>query len=279
MLYIDDKEQVIGNFPAGEQAVKLQDVKKQDSYEILWRYENDSEFIALALLVDALRRNYYPKDGITLTVPYLPYARQDRMCHEGEPFSLSFVMSFLKSLKFNAIVTYDIHSDVALHMYPELRVRGMEWFATDIYNLLPPGLVLCAPDKGATKKVQKLRDCMNHTRFSRGNVTSVYALKKRVGEEVHTVGLKGEVKDKDVLIADDICDGGATFIGLAKLLKEKGAKSVSLYVTHGIFSKPEKGINELFKYIDKIFTANLCTKNPYARGKFKQCGLLWETTK
>ena len=69
--------------------------------------------------------------------------------------------------------------------------------------------------------------------------------------------LQGEVRGRDVLIFDDICDGGRTFIELAKSLKAKGAKKISLYITHGIFSK---GKDVLYNHIDEIICFNLISK-------------------
>ena len=108
--------------------------------------------------------------------------------------------------------------------------------------------VLLSPDAGASKKTGLVaKHC--------GYDSIVYGSKIRdtkTGEIVKTTVLvEHNIGDKDVLIVDDICDGGRTFIELAKVLRQKGAESVDLYVTHGIFSA---GLDPLMLHIDHIFT-------------------------
>ncbi|MEI8631794.1 phosphoribosyltransferase family protein [Vibrio sp. PP-XX7] len=74
----------------------------------------------------------------------------------------------------------------------------------------------------------------------------------KTGEIIKTEVL-GDVKGKKVLIADDICDGGRTFVELAKVLKSEGATEISLFVTHGIFSK---GFEVFAGLIDVIYTTD-----------------------
>ncbi|MEQ2351952.1 phosphoribosyltransferase family protein [Pseudoalteromonas piscicida] len=90
-----------------------------------------------------------------------------------------------------------------------------------------------------------------------GEVEVIQAQKVRnlkTGEIVQTQVL-GEVKGKDLLIVDDICDGGRTFTELAKVLKAQGANSIALYVTHGIFSQ---GLGVFSGLIDTVYTTNSC---------------------
>jgi len=74
----------------------------------------------------------------------------------------------------------------------------------------------------------------------------------KTGEIIKTEVL-GNVEGKNVLIADDICDGGRTFIELAKVLKNEGALEVSLFITHGIFSK---GLDVFTGLIEHIYTTD-----------------------
>jgi ribose-phosphate pyrophosphokinase len=61
----------------------------------------------------------------------------------------------------------------------------------------------------------------------------------------------GDVENEECLIVDDICDGGRTFLEIAKILKARGASSIELYVTHGIFSN--NAIEKLKPYFDKVY--------------------------
>jgi ribose-phosphate pyrophosphokinase len=107
---------------------------------------------------------------------------------------------------------------------------------------------LVSPDFGASKKIYKLATELdlpviqaNKVRDNKGQI---------IKTEVYVDNLEG----KDVLIVDDCCDGARTFIEIAKVLKEKNVGSISLYVTHGIFSK---GLDVIFESgISKIYTTS-----------------------
>jgi ribose-phosphate pyrophosphokinase len=116
-------------------------------------------------------------------------------------------------------------------------------------SLATGALTLISPDAGASKKTVKIAEYFN------GEPEVIQAQKLRnlkTGEIVKTEIL-GDVKGKKVLIADDICDGGRTFIELAKVLKNQGAIEVSLFITHGIFSK---GLEVFEGLIDTIYTTD-----------------------
>jgi ribose-phosphate pyrophosphokinase len=91
-----------------------------------------------------------------------------------------------------------------------------------------------------------------------GGLEVIQGMKKRDLKTGELTGFDfyGEVRGKDLLIVDDICDGGGTFIGLAGKLRYEGAKSISLYVSHGIFSR---GIEILFDCgIEMVYTTDSC---------------------
>ncbi len=115
-------------------------------------------------------------------------------------------------------------------------------------HIIAHGPAFVSPDAGANKKTMELSKYFNHSNFLRADKNR----NLHTGEILETV-VYGVIPP-EVIIADDICDGGRTFIELAKVLKAKGAKKVYLYVTHGIFSKGTKPL--LDAGIDTIFTTN-----------------------
>ena len=108
--------------------------------------------------------------------------------------------------------------------------------------------MLVAPDAGALKKIDAV---------ARATGVSEYAIlsKKRDVASGNLTGfalVAGDVRGRVLLIVDDLCDAGGTFIGSAQVLRDAGAHSVSLYVTHGIFSK---GVEHLLSNgVDAIYT-------------------------
>ena len=217
------------------------------------RLTNSSKLMRLMMTLDAIERITNKSIPVELVAPYFPYARQDRVCVKGEALGASVMATFINNLNFTKVTIWDAHSDVSpallnnVNNIPQIDILET---CTDLKQaLLSGGLTLISPDAGASKKTLKISETFN------GNPEVIQTEKVRdlkTGEILKTV-LHGDVKGKKVLIADDICDGGRTFIELAKILKEKGAIEVSLFITHGIFSK---GLSVFEGLIDSIYTTD-----------------------
>ncbi len=240
------------HFSGGEIQVKLPEVIQEERVTLTWNPSQSDHIILLGLTVNALvNAGIY---DIDLDVLYLPYARQDRVCAKGEAFSLKFICKFLDSLDVSGIRIWDAHNP---ELTDELLLGNWVWHweAHDIFarhGLLNQfdlsNLVLCAPDKGATDRVSKLA---NHFELQ----TPVYLEKNRNPSNGRITSMyfnhdNRTVNGYDVMVVDDICDGGATFLMAADTLKAQGAENLYLYVTHGIFSK---GLSELLQHYKHIY--------------------------
>ncbi len=241
-------------FPAGEVSIKLNnnyryfDVSTPNT--ILARIQNSDDLFKLALLKDALER--VDKNPINLFLPYVPYARQDRVCDKGESFSLKVFADYLNSLKFNQVTIVDPHSLVCEAVIDRVKVVSQ----LDVINKnlefgkRAAGCVLISPDAGANKKTAEVAAFFNHSSFVRADKLRDLTN----GKIKETIVYCEDFKGRDVCVLDDICDGGKSFTELAKVCKAKNCGKFVLYVTHGIFSK---GIDCLFSEgIDEIFTTN-----------------------
>lgn len=242
-------------FSGGEEHVRFNTANFSDSIkiEIFERLTNSSKMVRLMIAVDALKRLTDESTPIELVIPYFPYARQDRVCVEGEALGAAVMANFINSLNFSKVTIWDAHSDVS----PALinRVTNVEQISLlgrceELSQRLAKGeLTLISPDAGASKKTIKISEKFD------GVPEVIQAQKVRnlkTGEIIKTE-IIGNVKGKNVLIADDICDGGRTFIELAKVLKSNGAAEVSLFITHGIFSK---GLDVFEGLIERIYTTD-----------------------
>jgi ribose-phosphate pyrophosphokinase len=210
-------------FSGGEVHVKVLECGGDPTVQAI--LYNTQDIITLLMLADALKRMGTPI--YALHIPYFPYARQDRVCNPGEALSVKVMADLINSIEAKVVIVTDPHSDVTPALLNNVEVRTAEHCG--IHDIIGSKLVIC-PDAGAEKRIQKLR------------VPYVMATKIRdvkTGDIIDTklYDYENKVPGKDVIIIDDICDGGRTFIELAKVLKAHGAASVSLYVTHGIFSK------------------------------------------
>lgn len=215
---------------------------------VLKDYSMDG-FMALAQKMQIYRRKV-SNGYMQLVIPYLPYARQDRWIEDGEPFSLKIYCQLINDLCFDKITVFDPHSDVGPALLNNCHVvKQSTIFKQVVQNYSEKDWLYVAPDAGSYKKVSEL--CNNpiigtKIRGAGGKITACGV--------ANTDGIEG----RDCIIVDDICDGGATFIGLASCLRTLGAKDIYLYVTHGIFSK---GFYDLAKYFTNIYTTDsICTR-------------------
>ncbi|QUJ67889.1 ribose-phosphate pyrophosphokinase [Photobacterium sp. GJ3] len=244
-------------FSGGEEHIRFEpsDFAQSEKIRLIVRASDASQIMRLFMAVDALKRLRMERTSIELLLPYFPYARQDRVCVAGEALGAKVMASLINSLHLNQVTVWDAHSDVVPALLDRVenvsQVTLIEQFPALRAQLSRGELVLVSPDAGASKKTIKIAEHFG------GEPEVVQAQKVRdlkTGDILQTQVL-GEVRGKDVLIADDICDGGRTFTELAKVLKAQGAKSVALYVTHGIFSQ---GLAVFAGLIDTIYTTNSC---------------------
>jgi len=187
---------------------------------------------------------------VNLTIPYVPYARQDRIAEAGESLSIGVMANLINSMGFKRVTIYDPHSDVTPALINNLEVVSLEQIVSrsELVTLVSEKeMTIVSPDAGAVKKVQKLAQKLNTTNLVIGS-----KVRDSLTGEITGTKIEGDVEGKDVIIFDDICDGGRTFIELSKVLKKMSANEIYLYVTHGIFSK---GLEVLKPYFTHIFSS------------------------
>jgi ribose-phosphate pyrophosphokinase len=201
----------------------------------------------LCVAVDALKR--MDANLSTLFIPYFPAARQDRLMQIGEPLSVKVYADIINNLGFKKVMVLDAHSEVAPALLNNCQVIPNYNFVKSILENIGNSVTLISPDGGALKKIYKLSEFLGGVEVVECSKTRDVKTGKLQSFKVYVDDLAG----KDCLIVDDICDGGGTFIGLAKELKNKNAGKLYLAVTHGIFSK---GYIELSNCFTKIFTTD-----------------------
>lgn len=244
-LTINNKPLKFFTFNGGECQIIITEVIGSRT-DIVAHLASSDDIMSLLLAVNAIRK-ISAETKINLTIPYFPYARQDRVCSKGEAFSLEVMAGLINGLHCERVTVYDPHSEVTSELLNNVVVVAQSdiILGTEIETLVrKQELILLAPDAGAKQKAddiaQKLGAKIN------------YATKKRnqeTGTILQTI-IPDDVRYKKFILVDDICDGGRTFIELGKLLKENGASDLYLYVTHGIFSK---GFDELKTYFNHIY--------------------------
>lgn len=225
---------------------------------------SSTNLVELLLLVDAIKRLpiYSVSTKIELLIPYFPYARQDRVCNPRDSFSLGVVAELINGLGANRVTVWDPHSTVTEALVKNIRVVPQEKVVHEYlaWYIRLNDVVLVAPDAGAIKKTEALSKLM-------GGVPVVYAHKERDTATGAILGIKvlnpDLIAGRNLLVVDDICDGGRTFVELAKAISAYSPKSLDLFVTHGIFSQ---GTAVLKEHYNSIYSANVWWNNITADG-------------
>jgi ribose-phosphate pyrophosphokinase len=238
-------------FPGGE--VHLNHIVQHPIHNIVTiqaTIHSSDDLMAVMLLGNCLREQC---NHVDLDIDYLPYARQDRICTPGDPFSLRVLSGMLNYIGFRQITVSDPHSPVSKDIVSRLKVRSQLQCLPHDVKRIAIDATLVAPDKGATAKTQIIAEMFGSPSVSQAHKVRDPKTGEITGTEVDREDYYGET----CLIIDDICDGGRTFHELAKVLKARNAGVVVLHVTHGIFSKGKEYLSE---YIDAIHTTYDWTK-------------------
>lgn len=239
-------------FPGGEMHVTVEVGAAADSISLRAHLPDSAAVMTLLLATDAIRRAY-PRVPLALHMPYVPYARQDRVANPGEALSVKVFCNLINAQQYERVIIQDPHSDVLPALLERVEIDdplpSLQRVVTRIAGSRRVALV--APDAGARKRVLKLASGLN--------LDVVFADKIRDTRTGKITGtqIAGELPDAPLLVVDDICDGGRTFIDLAAAIaaQQQQARRHALYlfVTHGIFSK---GLAPLLAHYETVFARN-----------------------
>lgn len=255
-------------FAGGECHVKfLTEFSESDKISINTRLNSSDDIMNLCLAVDALRNMHV--NYIEVFIPYIPYARQDRVMVPGEPLSIKVFVNIINSLNLNKVIVFDAHSDVSIALFNNCEsIVNHDMVKYFLNKLNLSDFVLVSPDLGAYKKVDKLAQKIGY----KGNIaTGIKVRDLSTGEIIKSDVITDDLSGKACIVVDDICDGGRTFIELARALKAKNAGDLFFIASHGIFSHNAIGRLKEAGY------KNVCSSNSIANreedGFYKQFNL------
>ncbi len=227
-------EQVeLKKFAGGECHVKFLNIfSAEDAVRINTRLNSSDDVMNLCLAVDALRNMGVRK--IEAFIPYIPYARQDRVMVPGEPLSIKVVAGIINNLLLDNVFVFDAHSDVSVALLNNCKNKHNHEMVKHFLGVFGlSDFALVSPDLGAYKKVDKLAQAIGYKgEIATGLKIRDLATGQIIKSDVNTSNLEG----KACIVVDDICDGGRTFIELAAALKSKNAGDLYFIASHGIFS-------------------------------------------
>ena len=253
MIRIGDKVIEFGKFADGTCHVNIDcsNFVSTQTEPIVWLYDNDAEWMQLWFLVQHFRDH----EGFrrTLLMPFLPNARQDRVVNDDDVFTLKYFSQMVNALHFDRVETFDVHSDVSSALINHIHVLSPVPVVEKVLKQIPDA-ILAFPDEGAMQRYR-----------GQFPIPTIYGIKSRNWqtqkvEELILCGATDKIKNKDILIIDDICGKGSTIYYMAKQLKEQGARNIYVYVSHceNTVLKPCIKGKSLMDYdlITKMFTTN-----------------------
>ena len=190
---------------------------------------NDN-LLEMLLCIDALKRS--SAKNITAVIPYFGYARQDRKVAPRTSISAKLVSNLITKAGADRVVTVDLHAG-QIQGFFDIPVDNL--FATPIFyrhikkKLELNNLVCVSPDIGGVERSRALGKLL-------GVELAIVDKRRPAPGKSKVMNIIGNVKGKTCLVVDDIIDSGGTIINAAKALKDKGAKEVYVYITHGVLS-------------------------------------------
>ena len=237
----------IRKFTDGEVYIEINENIRGNSIFILQSISSpaNDNLMELLLCIDALKRS--SAKNITAVIPYFGYARQDRKVVPRTSISAKLVSNLITKAGADRVVTVDLHAG-QIQGFFDIPVDNL--FATPIFarhvkkNLKNKDIICVAPDIGGTERARALGKLLG------ANLAIVDKRRPAPGKS-KVMNVIGNVENKTCIVVDDIIDSGGTIINAAQALKERGAKEVYVYITHGVLS------GEAVKKIQKSLIKNL----------------------
>ena len=222
----------IRKFADGEIYIEINENIRGNSIFIIQSISSpaNDNLMELLLCIDALKRS--SAKNITAVIPYFGYARQDRKVVPRTSISAKLVSNLITKAGADRVVTVDLHAG-QIQGFFDIPVDNL--FCTPIFarhikkNVKSKNIICVAPDVGGTERAWALGKSLD--------VGLAIVDKRRPAPgKSQVMNVIGNVKDKTCIIVDDIIDSGGTIINSAKALKDRGAKEVYAYITHGVLS-------------------------------------------
>jgi ribose-phosphate pyrophosphokinase len=222
----------IRKFADGEIYIEINENIRGNSIFIIQSIASpaNDNLMELLLCVDALKRS--SAKNITAVIPYFGYARQDRKVVPRTSISAKLVSNLITKAGADRVVTVDLHAG-QIQGFFDIPVDNL--FTTPIFarhvkkKIKSKNMICVAPDVGGTERARALGKILD--------VGLAIVDKRRPAPgKSQVMNVIGNVKGKTCIIVDDIIDSGGTIINAAKALRDRGAKEVYVYITHGVLS-------------------------------------------
>ncbi len=230
-------------FADGESKIKMESVENKLCIIIQSLYPPiDRHILQLLMMIQKCRKDKALKTIVV--VPYMAYARQDKAFLEGEVISISILAEIIEYFGVNRVITVDIHSESSLSYFGNIikNISAIPILAEyALHNIFPNNVIIISPDFGGLKRAQKFGEIIQREvtflKKTRDRLTGMVSI-----EDV----LDFKVKDKDVILVDDMISTGNSIIKACEVLRKNGAQRIFVICSHALL---------LDKALDKIIRA------------------------
>jgi ribose-phosphate pyrophosphokinase len=251
---------IIQHFADGEFSVSYEEsIRGKNVFLVQSTFPNSDNLVELLLMMDAAKRA--SANSIIAVIPYFGWARQDRKDKPRVSIGAKLIADVLGVAGIDRLITMDLHADQIQGFFnvPVDHLYASSVFLEYIKNTLPlDNLIMATPDVGGTKRASSYSKYLG--------IPMVICHKVRlIANEVAEMSVIGDVKDKDVLLVDDIVDTAGTITKAADLMIKNGARSVRAMVSHAVMSDPatqrvcESELKEMI-FTDSIPYKKACEK-------------------
>ncbi len=226
----------------------------------------DTNLMELFFFADALKRSEAAK--IVGIIPYFGYARQNIQHRPGEDVSANVIIRILETVGYDELSTFEIHDEATAGVFtvPFSALSAFSLLAkevkthTDSLGIAAESVKVVSPDQGGVERARHFGEFFyGHSNFEIG-----VAEKKRDQDHIHVsevLNIYGDVKDKTVILVDDVTTSGGTLINAANLAKSRGATNVIAAITHHDFG-PEAPQKLQESIIEAFFSTNSIPLRP-----------------
>lgn len=237
----------ITTFPDGEKHVTVDELNRRIPVSIFCRITCADDLFCLMQVADVVKRQEMVIDN--LFIGYLMTMRCDRLFDINRPFSLKLVANIINEIGAKRVNIVEPHSVASMLLIKDSVgiLSTAEFFIREIRNSKERNLdvVPVLPDSGAVSRYRLMMPYVVCNKERDPKTGKLMSFSVNAGDV--------DCKDKDLVLLDDLCDGGGTFVGLAPKLRELAPKSLSLLVTHAI---QLEGIKKVAEAYDNVFITN-----------------------
>ena len=235
----DDYDQILGKFKVdtfsdGEISPQFMESVRDKKVFLVSSTTSPEKMLTLLLSIDAAKRA--SASEVIVVLPYFGYSRQDRKEGMRGAIGAKLIADLLQTAGASRIISIDLHAEQIQGFFdiPVNMIPGHVVFSSLVRGLDDEGFCICSPDAGGVKRASRF-----YQKFLYKFPDTHFAMLSKLRDKPNSIermDLIGDVKDRHVILVDDMIDTGGTLVNAARLLKEGGAKKVTAVISHGVLS-------------------------------------------